>query len=217
MHFRDRSEAGRALAGALTHLADRPVTVLGLPRGGVPVAAIVAETLHAPLDVLVVRKIGTPSQPELAMGAVGEDLITIRNDDVIRAARVSPTEFSRAEVMARIELERRSRRYRRTCPRLSLAGTTAVVIDDGVATGSTAQAACQVARAAGADAVVLAVPVAPQGWHLRMGDAADEYIAVSEPTDFHAVGQYYDDFSQISDVEVERILIARHPAGLAAD
>lgn len=217
MLYTDRHAAGVALAHALVHLSDRPVTVLGLPRGGVPVAAEVAAVLHAPLDVLVVRKIGAPSQPELAMGAVGEDGVTIRNDDVIRAMRVTPTEFARAEVAARVELDRRSRRYRATTPRLSLSGTTAIVIDDGVATGSTAHAACRVARASGARSVVLAVPVAPIGWNTRMGDAADEYIALQEPEGFHAVGQYYVDFTPTSDGEVERILAERHPAGLSAD
>ena len=217
MMFRNRSDAGRALGTALAHLGDQPITILGLPRGGIPVAAEVADIMHAPLDVLVVRKIGAPTQPELAMGAVGEDGVTIRNEEVIRALRVTPTEFARAEVTARRELERRTRRYRQTTPRLSLTGTTAVVIDDGVATGSTAQAACRVARVSGARSVILAVPVAPSGWYLRMGDAADEYIALHEPVDFHAVGQFYGDFSPTSDAEVERILAARHPAGLSAD
>lgn len=217
MLFNDRQDAGRSLASALTDYLERPITVLGLPRGGIPVAAELAQALHAPLDVLVVRKIGVPSQPELAMGAVGENGVTVRNEDVISAARVSPREFSRAEVSARAELERRARRYRRLAPRLNLSGSIALIIDDGIATGSTAQAACQVARASGATEVVLAVPVAPPGWQHRFSDLADDYVALHEPEGFHAVGQFYGDFSPTSDDEVERLLTRYHPAGLTAD
>ena len=151
------------------------------------------------------------------MGAVGENGVTIRNEEVIASDRVTPREFAQAEVTARIELDRRSRRYRRTTPRLDLTGTIAVIIDDGVATGSTAQAACRVARASGANRVVLAVPVAPAGWHLRMGDAADEYLSLHEPHGFQAVGQFYDDFSPTTDSEVEQLLSSHRPAGLPAD
>lgn len=217
MLFQNRHDAGRALSEALNHLMNQPVTILGLPRGGMPVAAEVATALHAPLDVLMVRKIGAPSHRELAMGAVGENGVTIRNEEVIASDRVTPREFAQAEVTARIELDRRSRRYRRTTPRLDLTGTIAVIIDDGVATGSTAQAACRVARASGANRVVLAVPVAPAGWHLRMGDAADEYLSLHEPHGFQAVGQFYDDFSPTTDSEVEQLLSSHRPAGLPAD
>jgi putative phosphoribosyl transferase len=217
--FHDRADAGRRLGEALAaiargstegpaHLA-RPVTVLALPRGGVPVAAAVADAIDAPLDVIVVRKIGTPGQPELAMGAIGEGGTIVRNEEVIRTCRVTPAEFAAATARARVELDRRVERYRRIMPRRDPVVATALIVDDGIATGATARAACRVARAAGARRVVLAVPVAPAGWSERMGDAADEYVALAEPGDFTAVGQFYGDFSAVTDTEVEHILLER--------
>jgi putative phosphoribosyl transferase len=217
--FHDQTDAGRRLGEALVafdrrvgadsgHLA-RPITVLGLPRGGVPVAATVADAVDAPLDVIVVRKIGVPGQPELAMGAIGEGEVIVRNEEIIRSCRVTPAEFAAATERARVELDRRVERYRRIMPRRDPVVATAVIVDDGIATGATMRAACRIARAAGAHRVVLAVPVAPVGWDDRMGDAADEYVALSEPEDFAAVGQFYVDFSAVSDTEVERILLER--------
>lgn len=204
MVFVDRVEAGRRLAGRLEHLSRRPgqPVVLGLPRGGVPVAAEVAAALDAPLDVLVVRKLGVPSQPELAMGALGEGGVRIVNQDVVRVAGITEHAWSRVEEQEQAELERRARRFRAGRPRTSLEGRTALVVDDGVATGSTARAACQVARAQGASHVVLATPVAPPGWTARMGDAADEYVSLETPDPFVAIGQFYVDFSPTSDEEV---------------
>lgn len=203
MRFHDRIDAGRRLAHELrTTPLDAPIVVLGLPRGGVPVAAEVAAALHAPLDVLLVRKLGVPSQPELAMGAIGEDDVQVVNDDVVRRADVSPSEIERVLRRERDELERRTTMYRAGRARTSLEGCTAVIVDDGIATGATARAACEVARLHGARHVVVAVPVAPHGWEARMGDAADRYVAVMTPEVFDAVGRFYDDFRATDDAEV---------------
>lgn len=206
MRFRDRRDGGRQLAERLRHLADADVVVLGLPRGGVPVAAEVAARLGAPLDVIVVRKLGVPFQPELAMGAIGEGGVRVLVDEVVQVTRVTTDELLAVERRERLELERRARTFRGSRPRVPLAGRTAVIVDDGVATGSTARAACLVARAQGAARVVLAVPVAPAGWETRMRGVADELVAVSTPEGFMAVGQYYVDFHQTSDDDVVRLL-----------
>lgn len=220
MVFADRVDAGRRLAGKLQHLRNEPVVVLGLPRGGVPVAFEVARALGAPLDVIVVRKLGVPFQPELGMGAIGEDGVRILNDEVIRLAHVSRRDLAEVEERERAELERRAGRFRGNRMRVPLEGRTAVVIDDGIATGSTARAACLVARAHGAARVVLAVPVAPPGWTARMGEAADELVCLETPDPFFAIGQFYADFSQVPDDVVVSYLesAARHvPAAGAAD
>ena len=202
MFFADRLDAGRRLATRLEHVRGQPVVVLGLPRGGVPVAAEVARSLDAPLDVIVVRKLGVPFQPELGMGAIGEDGVRIINDEIVRMADVSESDLAAVEARERVELERRAQRFRGDRPRSVLAGRTAVIVDDGIATGSTARAACQVARAQGAERVVLAVPVAPVGWTARIGSDADECIALDTPESFWAIGQFYADFSPTSDEEV---------------
>lgn len=202
MRFADRLDAGRRLAARLELLRSEQVVVLGLPRGGVPVAGEVAGALGAPLDVIVVRKLGVPFQPELGMGAIGEDGVRVINDEIVRRARVTASELAVVEARERAELERRALRFRGDRPRTSLEGRTALIIDDGLATGSTARAACQVARAQGAARVVLAVPVAPPGWEARIGTDADECIALATPEPFWAIGQFYADFSQTSDDEV---------------
>ena len=206
MRFRDRRDGGRQLADRLLHLAGEDVVVLGLPRGGVPVAAEVAARLGAPLDVIMVRKLGVPFQPELAMGAIGEGDVRVLDEEVVRVTRVTTEELRGVEGRERLELERRAHVFRGGRPRVPLAGRTAVVVDDGVATGSTARAACLVARAQGAARVVLAVPVAPAGWEARMGGVADELVAVATPEGFMAVGQFYADFHQTSDDDVVRLL-----------
>ena len=202
MFFADRADAGRRLAARLEHLRGEPVVVLGLPRGGVPVALEVARALGAPLDVIVVRKLGVPYQPELGMGAVGEDGVRVINREVVRAARVPADELAAVQAREQARVDARAARYRVRRPREPLAGRIAVVVDDGIATGSTARAACQVARAHGAARVVLAVPVAPRGWQARIAGAADELICVDTPSDFFAIGQFYADFSQTTDDEV---------------
>ncbi len=206
MRFVDRVDAGRRLATRLAHLRGEPVVVLGLPRGGVPVAFEVAQALGAPLDVIVVRKLGVPFQPELGMGAIGEDDVRIINRELVATAGVSERELAAVEARERAELERRARRFRGNRPRLDLTGRTAVIIDDGIATGSTARAACQVARAHGAARVVLAVPVAPPGWTARIGRDADELIALDTPDPFWAIGQFYANFTQTTDDEVAACL-----------
>lgn len=200
--FSNRIDAGRRLAAALEHLRGEDVVVLGLPRGGVPVAAEVARALGAPLDVIVVRKLGLPFQPEVAMGAIGEDGARVISHELIASAGITAHDVALVEQRERIELDRRALRLRRDRPRLNLRGRIAVVIDDGVATGSTARAACQVARTHGASRVVLAVPVAPKGWTLRLADAADEFVSVQTPDRFRAVGQFYAEFSPTTDDEV---------------
>lgn len=202
MLFFDRAHAGRRLAATLQHLKGGNLAVAGLPRGGVPVAYEVARSLHAPLDVIVVRKLGVPSQPELGMGAIGEDGVRILNEEVVGLAGVSPEELAAVERRERAELDRLGRRLRGDRPRLPLAGRTVVVVDDGIATGSTARAACRVARARGAARVVLAVPVAPRGWTTHLGPDVDEAICVATPRPFVAVGHWYLDFAQTSDDEV---------------
>ncbi|HET6951706.1 MAG TPA: phosphoribosyltransferase family protein [Acidimicrobiales bacterium] len=223
MIFPDRVEAGRRLATRLRYLRGEPVVVLGLPRGGVPVAAEVAAALGAPLDVIVVRKLGVPFQPELGMGAIGEGGARILNDDIVRMAGVSEAQVAEVEARERAELERRATKFRGDRPPVPLAGRTAVVVDDGIATGSTAYAACQVARARGAARVVLAVPVAPPGWTARLHDVADELVCLETPDPFFAIGQFYADFGQTSDAEVVACLqragqgevAARSPGGAA--
>jgi putative phosphoribosyl transferase len=214
--FADRADAGRQLAAKLGHLRGEPVVVLGLPRGGVLVALEVARALGAPLDVIVVRKLGIPFQPELGMGAIGEDGILVINREVVRAAGVTAADLAAVEARERTEVARRAGRYRGGRRRVPLGGRVAVIVDDGIATGSTAQAACQVARALGAARVVLAVPVASPGWQDRIGRDADEMISLATPEPFYAVGEFYADFAQTSDGEVIACLERAAAPGLAA-
>ncbi|MFF9769346.1 phosphoribosyltransferase family protein [Streptomyces sp. NPDC014636] len=206
MHFRNRLEAGRRLGARLEYLRGQDVVVLGLPRGGVPVAEVVAEALDAPLDVCLVRKLGVPYQPELGMGAIGEDGLRVINQEVLRGTGVSEADLARVEERERDVLLDRVARYRVQAPPVSVAGRTALVVDDGVATGSTARAACRIARARGAARVVLAVPVAPRDFARRLGGDADELVCLDTPWDFAAVGQFYADFTQVDDEEVTACL-----------
>jgi putative phosphoribosyl transferase len=206
--FRDRVDAGRHLAQVVRAAGlggDRTV-VLGLPRGGVPVAAEVGVALGAPLDVIVVRKLGVPFQPELAMGAIGEDGIRVENGEAVGSSAVSAVEFAAIEQRERGELNRRALRYREGRPRLDLEGRCAVIVDDGIATGSTARAACHVAHAHGASRVVLAVPVAPAATVSALQDACDAMLCVAHPDPFFAVGEWYHDFTPTSDDEVNELL-----------
>ena len=210
MPFLDRADAGRRLASLLAGLPtiERGAgsVVVGLPRGGIPVAYEIARALDAPLDVILVRKIGLPAQPELAMGAIGEDGVRIVNEDVVRAERVSERQFAEVEELERVELIRRAERYRADHPRVPLAGKTAIVVDDGIATGSTARAACQVARAHGAARVVLAVPLAPQASLNALASVVDDVVCAEVPEPFLAIGQWYLDFAQTADAEVVDLL-----------
>ncbi|MGW6600216.1 phosphoribosyltransferase family protein [Streptomyces sp. NPDC055036] len=206
MRFADRTTAGIQLAGEVARLRlDEPV-VLGLPRGGIPVAYQVARVLGAPLDVIAVRKLGVPSRPELGFGAIGEGGVRILNDDVVRAARLGPRERAAVELTERTALDGHLRAYRAERPPTALTGRTVVIVDDGIATGSTASAACQVARARGAAQVVLAIPVAPPGAVAELSGEADEVVCLYSPDYFGSVGQWYTDFSQTSDAEVIELL-----------
>lgn len=187
--------------------------MLGLPRGGVPVGYEVAQLLHAPLDVAVVRKLGVPVQPELAMGAIAEGGVRIVDEEMVRRARVTDAQLAGVIAREEHELNRRARRYRQNRPAVGLTGRTAVVVDDGIATGSTARAACQAARARGASRIVLATPVAPARVANGMGPDADDVVCVHTPETFVAVGQFYADFGQTSDELVVRLLRRSAEAG----
>ncbi|MFD8777379.1 phosphoribosyltransferase family protein [Streptomyces sp. NPDC056713] len=206
MRFTDRTDAGRRLAAAVQHLRDEEPVVLGLPRGGVPVAFEVARALGAPLDVIVVRKLGVPYQPELAFGAIGEGGVRVLNDDVVRHCGIEPDHIAAVERTERQELERRARRYRGGRPASAGEAHTVIVVDDGIATGATAAAACQVVRAQGAARVVLAVPVAPPDAVRRLSAVADDVVCLSVQPLFGSVGEWYSDFSQTTDEEVAACL-----------
>lgn len=204
--FDDRVDAGRQMAMRLESFRGQDIVVLGLPRGGVPVAFEVAKALQAPLDVLVVRKLGVPFQPELAFGAIGEDGVRMLNDAVVREAHLDGDDMDTVERRERIELRRRAERFRRGRDRISLTGRIAVIVDDGIATGASARAACQVARAHGASSVVLAVPIGPDDVVARFAGYADEVVCLRTPAFFFAVGQGYRHFPQTSDEEVIALL-----------
>jgi putative phosphoribosyl transferase len=203
--FADRREAGVRLAEALAHLRDEDVVVLGIPRGGVEVAAVVAAALQAPLDVVIPRKVGAPGNPELGLGAVAED-VEVLDQHLIRVLNVTESYLRREIAAQREEIARRSSAYRRGRPPVDLAGKVAVIVDDGVATGGTAVAALRWARAKGAKRVVLAVPVAPAEAVRRLGPEADEIVVLASPEPFYAVGQWYRSFPQIPDERVIELL-----------
>jgi putative phosphoribosyl transferase len=206
--FEDRQDAGRRLGARLAELRRQHPVVLGLPRGGVPVAAEVAEALGAPLDVLVVRKLGVPYQPELGMGAVGEDGVRVLNHHIIELADVTEAELGAVVARERAIVEDRAERYRGGRPALALEGRAVLIVDDGIATGGTMRAAVQIARARHAASVVVAVPVAAPDSVDELLRVADDVIALETPTHLVAVGQWYRDFGQTSDDEVMRILAA---------
>ena len=208
MSFRDRSDAGRALAQALAKYKDERPVILALPRGGVPVAAEVAAALKAPLDLILVRKIGVPMQPELAMGAVvdGKTPLVVRNEDVIAMAGISDEEFKAVRGRELAEIERRRERYLGGRLPVEIAGRTVIIVDDGIATGATTRAALRAIRARKPKKLVLAVPVAPTDTIEAMYGEADEIVSLEQHILFGAIGIYYSDFRQISDEEVIEIL-----------
>jgi len=208
MRFRNRVDAGRRLADALSARRGQDIIVLAVPRGGIAVAVPVAAALGAPLDVIVVRKLGVPFQPELAIGAIGEGGVRIINDRTLRLSGVTAVELAAVEHRERAELDRQTENYRGSRPGPRLTGHTVIVVDDGIATGSTARAACQVARAQGATRVVLAIPVAPRHAVTQSGHDADEVVCLETPQGFVAIGEFYDDYHQISDHVVRACLEA---------
>lgn len=229
MRFRDRIEAGQSLGARLRdHFADedatvqgaatagsarggRKVVVLGLPRGGVVVASEVAATLGAALDVIGVRKLGAPQQPELAVGAIGEGGVEVVDPQLIDAIGLSTDAIAAIAAREREVLERRAARYRAGRPPVGIDGRATVVVDDGIATGATMQAALSVVRAKGAAQVVAAVPVAPPSAQEELGAFADEIVALLQPSPFVAVGAWYRDFSAVTDDDVVRLLAASTP------
>lgn len=211
--FADRSEAGRRLAAAVSDLASGDSMVLGLPRGGVPVAYEVAKALNLKLDILVVRKLGVPWQSELAMGAIGEGDVVVIDQHVLDVAGVDDRALADVRRREGTELSRRSLRYRGGRRPPDLVDRTAIIVDDGLATGSTAHAACLVARALGARKVIVAVPVASPAAVERLSPVCDGVVALISPEDLSAIGQYYADFSPTSDGEVLELLTGDDDAG----
>lgn len=212
--FDDRADAGRRLAMALSGYRHRHPVILALPRGGVPVAAEVAAALDAPLDLVLVRKIGVPMQPELAMGAVvdGAAPIVVRNEDVIRFAGVTASEFDAACGKELAEIERRRRRYLGDRARSDVAGRTAIIVDDGIATGATVKAALQAVRKRAPKQLVLAVPVAPPNTIRELRPLVDDVVCLQTPELFGAIGYFYRDFRQLEDDDVIAILKRFPPA-----
>lgn len=205
--FADRAEAGVALARALeSWRGAADAIVLGLPRGGVPVAHEVASALGLPLDALVVRKLGLPWQPELAMGAIASGGAVVVNDEVLRYLPTGSGAFDEVRLREQRELERREREYRGDRPPLDMKGRTGILVDDGLATGATMEAAVRSLQAIGAARVVVAVPVASVEARERIAGVADEVVCLETPEFFSAVGQWYREFGQTSDAEVRELL-----------
>jgi putative phosphoribosyl transferase len=208
MPFKNRSEAGQKLARALSKYKDQHPVILALPRGGVPVAGEVAAALNAPLDLIFVRKIGMPFQPELAMGAVvdGDATLIVRNEDIIRNAGIDEMQFNDICNAELAEIERRRQLYLGGRERVNVTCRRAIVIDDGIATGATMRAALRATRMRDPKWLVLAVPVAPSESIVSMREEADEVICLEDYESFDAIGFYYQDFRQISDEEVIEVL-----------
>jgi putative phosphoribosyl transferase len=206
VRFSDRAEAGQRLAGRLEHLRGGDNVVLGLPRGGVPVAFEVARALGAPLDVIVVRKLGVPFQPELAMGAIGEGGVKVLNAEVIHRSGVTESEIAAVERRELADLKQQAERFRAGRPHTDISGHTVIIVDDGIATGSTASAACQVAHRQGAATVIMAAPVgAPESINALRG-VCDDVVCLEAPPFFAAVGTWYDDFRHVPDTDVTNLL-----------
>ena len=205
--FRDRVEAGRRLAERLrTYVGQPDLIVLGLPRGGVPVAYEIAQVLHAPLDVFVVRKLGVPGQPELAMGAIASGGVQVLNEEVVKSLGITNTQIAAVAAKEQRELERRERLYRGARPPLVIAGKTVILVDDGVATGATVRAALTALRTQSPAKLVVAVGVAPPETCDTLAQEADEVICLLQPVGFWAVGLWFADFASTSDEEVRTLL-----------
>lgn len=209
LRFRNRDEAGALLAEKLTAYANRSdVSVLALPRGGVPVGVQVAQNLHAPFDVFVVRKLGLPGHPELAMGAIATGGVRVFNGDVVNALRIPDEVINAVTAREYQELKRREQSYRDDLPPPEVEGKTVVLVDDGIATGSTMAAAISALRQLNASRVVVAAPTIARSTYDYLRQNADDVVAVIVPEEFYGVGQWYEDFSQTSDEEVHRLLAA---------
>jgi putative phosphoribosyl transferase len=207
MVFRDREEAGRKLAEQLHAYANRKdVIVLGIPRGGVPVAFEVAKALDAPLDIFLSRKLGVPGQEELAFGAIATGGTRVLDREIIEAAGISEEQIGQITARVQKELERRANLYRGARPPLKVKGLTVLLVDDGIATGSSMRAAIDALRQMKPARLVVAVPVAPLSTCNRLRREVDEFICVHMPDEFYAIGQFYEDFSQMADEEVTELL-----------
>ena len=212
MRFRNRSESGQLLALELGHYAKRnDVLILALPRGGVPVGYELSCVLHAPLDILVVRKLGVPGHEEMAMGAIASGGIRLLNQNLISRLGISPGSIAEIERREEAELERREVSYRGMRPPQDVTEKTVILADDGIATGSTMMAAIASLKERGVCRIVVAAPVAPPSVIAILGTLADEVVCVLRPEDFRGVGWWYDDFSQTSDEEVRRLLATEAP------
>jgi putative phosphoribosyl transferase len=212
MRFRDRRDAGQRLAALVAELDLPAPIVLALPRGGVPVAAEVAERLGAQLDVLVARKLGAPQQPELGLGALAEGGVRVLDDDLVRRLGLTERDLEAVTAREQLELDRRVQAYRGGRPLPAVAGRAVVVVDDGVATGGTAEAALRSVRAGGPARLVLAVPTAAPDAVRRLAQVADDVVCVIAPESLTAVGQWYEDFTQTTDREVADLLAAARSA-----
>ena len=216
MIFANRSEAGRSLAWHLAKYAGRDdVIVLGIPRGGIPVAFEVAEALHAPLDVFLLRKLGVPGHEEFAFGAIASGGVRVLDREIIRGLRLSPTEVEAVTAQEERELNRREIAYRGDQPALSVAGQTVILVDDGIATGASLLAGIRALRQLRPGKIVVAIPVAPPEACGRLAYEVDEIVCTATPEPFGAVGRFYDDFCQVTDEEVLRLLAAHQHADVS--
>jgi putative phosphoribosyl transferase len=213
MIFANRSEAGRDLAWRLEKYAERDdVVVLGIPRGGVPVAFEVAQALHAPLDVFLLRKLGVPGHEEFAFGAIASGGVRVLDRQTLRALLISPANVDAVTAHEQQELKRRELVYRGNRPPLSVAGKTVILVDDGIATGASVLAGIRALRELRPAKIVIAVPVAPAEACERVAYEVDEFVCVATPEHFRAVGQFYDDFSQTTDQQVMELLAKNQKA-----
>jgi predicted phosphoribosyltransferase len=217
MIFANRSEAGRSLAWRLEKFANRDdVLILGIPRGGVPVAYEIARALHIPLDVLVLRKLGVPGHEELAFGAIALGGTRVLDRHILRNIGISAAEVEAVTARERDELLRREEKFRGDSPPLSLAGKAVILVDDGIATGASLLAGIRAVRTMAPAKLIVAVPVAPAETCERLADEVDEIVCVATPEPFGAVGQFYDDFSEVHDEDVIRLLAEHNKARAAA-